>query len=221
MAVRSIDLKVIVGLGNPGSKYTETRHNAGFWFIEEVAQKYSATFRPEKKFHGEVAKVSIEGKDVWLLKPDTFMNRSGLATQSLLSFYRITAEQLLVAHDEIDLPPGTAKLKTGGGHGGHNGLRDIISQLGSKEFHRLRIGVGHPGSKDQVVDYVLNRASRDDQILIDRDIDDAVSVMPELASGAFEQAMKKRHSKYPPPPSLWEKELVFSVYVLRRIENLN
>ena len=195
MAVRSIDLKVIVGLGNPGSKYTETRHNAGFWFIEEVARQYSATFRTEKKFHGEVAKITIEGKDIWLLKPDTFMNRSGLATQSLLSFYRIAAEQLLVAHDEIDLPPGTIKLKTGGGHGGHNGLRDIISQLGSKEFHRLRIGVGHPGSKDQVVDYVLNRASRDDQISIDRDIDDAVSIMPDLASGALEQAMHKLHSK--------------------------
>jgi len=195
MAVRSIDLKVIVGLGNPGSKYTKTRHNAGFWFIEEVARQYSATFRLEKKFHGEVAKISLEGKDIWLLKPDTFMNRSGLATQSLLSFYRITADQLLVAHDEIDLPAGTAKLKTGGGHGGHNGLRDIISQLGSKEFHRLRIGVGHPGSKDQVVDYVLNRASLDDQILIDRDIDDAVSVMPDLASGALEQAMQKLHSK--------------------------
>ena len=195
MAVRSIDLKVIVGLGNPGPKYTETRHNAGFWFIEEVARKYSATFRPDKKFHGEVAKISLEGKDIWLLKPDTFMNRSGLAVQSLLSFYRITAEQLLVAHDEIDLPPGTAKLKTGGGHGGHNGLRDIISQLGTNDFHRLRIGVGHPGSKDQVVDYVLHNASRDDRILIDRDIDDAVSVMPELASGALEQAMQKLHSK--------------------------
>ncbi|PCJ86691.1 MAG: aminoacyl-tRNA hydrolase [Thiotrichaceae bacterium] len=195
MAVRSIDLKVIVGLGNPGSKYTKTRHNAGFWFIEEVARQYSATFRPEKKFHGEVAKASIEGKAVWLLKPGTFMNRSGLATQSLLSFYRLTADQLLVAHDEIDLPPGTAKLKTGGGHGGHNGLRDIISQLDSKEFHRLRIGVGHPGSKDQVVDYVLHTASRDDQILIDRDIDDAVSVLPDLATGALEQAMQKLHSK--------------------------
>ena len=195
MAVRSIDLKVIVGLGNPGSKYTETRHNAGFWFIEEVADKYSATFRPEKKFSGEVAKISIEGKDIWLLKPGTFMNRSGLAVQSLLSFYRITADQLLVAHDEIDLPPGTAKLKTGGGHGGHNGLRDIISQLGSKEFHRLRIGVGHPGSKDQVVDYVLHNASRDDRILIDKDIDDAVGVLPDLASDAFEQAMQTLHSK--------------------------
>ena len=195
MAVRSIDLKVIVGLGNPGSKYTETRHNAGFWFIEEVARKYGATFRTDKKFHGEVAKVLLEGKDLWLLKPETFMNRSGLAVQSLLSFYRFTAEQLLVAHDEIDLPPGTAKLKTGGGHGGHNGLRDIISQLGSKDFHRLRIGVGHPGSKDQVVDYVLHSASSDDRILIDQDIDDAVAVLPDLASGAFEQAMQKLHSK--------------------------
>ena len=195
MSARSIDLKVIVGLGNPGSKYTETRHNAGFWFIEELAREYSASFRQEKKFHGEVAKISLAGKDIWLLKPETFMNRSGLAVQSLMSFYRITADQLLVAHDEIDLPPGTAKLKTGGGHGGHNGLRDIISQLGTKDFHRLRIGVGHPGSKDQVVDYVLHNASRDDRILIDRDIDDAVSVIPDLASGTLEQAMQKLHSK--------------------------
>jgi peptidyl-tRNA hydrolase, PTH1 family len=195
MTVRSIDLKVIVGLGNPGSKYTETRHNAGFWFIDEVARQYSGIFRVEKKFHSEVAKISIDGKEIWLLKPDTFMNRSGLAVKSLLSFYRITAEQLLVAHDEIDLPPGTAKLQTGGGHGGHNGLRDIINQLGTKDFHRLRIGVGHPGSKDQVVDYVLHNASRNDRILIDRDIDDAVSVLPELASGDMERAMHILHSK--------------------------
>ena len=195
MSARSIDLKVIVGLGNPGSKYTETRHNAGFWFIEELAREYSASFRQEKKFHGEVAKISLAGKDIWLLKPETFMNRSGLAVQSLMSFYRISADQLLVAHDEIDLPPGTAKLKIGGGHGGHNGLRDIINQLSTKDFHRLRIGVGHPGSKDQVVDYVLHNASRDDRILIDRDIDDAVSVIPDLASGTLEQAMQKLHSK--------------------------
>ncbi len=195
MAARSIDLKVIVGLGNPGAKYTETRHNAGFWFIDEVARKYSAALRLDKKFHGEVAKASIEDKNIWLLKPDTFMNRSGLAVQSLLSFYRISAEQLLVIHDEIDLPPGTAKLKTGGGHGGHNGLRDIISQLVSKDFHRLRIGVGHPGTKDQVIDYVLHNASRDERILIDRDIDDAVTVLPDLVSGALEQAMQKLHSK--------------------------
>jgi len=195
MAARSIDLKAIVGLGNPGPKYTETRHNAGFWFVDGVARKYSAVFRPEKKFHGEVAKITLGGKEIWLLKPGTFMNRSGLAVKSLLTFYRITADQILVVHDEIDLPPGTAKLKTGGGHGGHNGLRDIINQLASNDFHRLRIGVGHPGSKDQVVDYVLHTASRDERMLIDRDIDEAVAVLPDLASGALEQAMQKLHSK--------------------------
>ena len=195
MAARSIDLKVIIGLGNPGAKYSETRHNAGFWFVDRVAAKYSAVFRPDRKFYGELAKISLQGREIWLLKPDTFMNRSGLAVKSLLTFYRLAADQLLVAHDEIDLPPGTIKLKTGGGHGGHNGLRDIINQLASRDFHRLRIGVGHPGSKDQVVDYVLHNASRDERALIDRDIDDAVAVLPELASGAFEQAMQKLHSK--------------------------
>ena len=195
MSARSIDLKVIVGLGNPGAKYTETRHNAGFWFVEQVARKYAGTFRNEKKFFGDVAKIAVDGKEIWLLKPETFMNRSGQSVKALMSFYRIDADQLLVAHDEIDLPPGTAKLKTGGGHGGHNGLRDIINQLGTKDFHRLRIGVGHPGSKDQVVDFVLHNPSRPERDLIDRDIDDAVSVLPELASGALEQAMQKLHSK--------------------------
>jgi len=192
---RTMDLKVIVGLGNPGSKYTETRHNAGFWFVEALANTYHGDFRIDKKFHGEVAKINVAGKDIWLLKPDTFMNRSGLAVQSLLSFYRYTPEQLLVAHDEIDLPPGTIKLKTAGGHGGHNGLRDIINQCASKDFHRLRIGVGHPGSKDQVVDYVLHNASKDDRIDIDNDISSAVDVMPELASGEMEKAMHRLHSK--------------------------
>jgi len=192
---RSIDLKVIVGLGNPGSKYTETRHNAGFWFVEALAKNFHSDFRPEKKFHGEVAKINVAGKDIWLLKPDTFMNRSGQAVQSLLSFYRYTPEQLLVAHDEIDLPPGTTKLKTAGGHGGHNGLRDIISQCASKDFHRLRIGVGHPGSKDQVVDYVLHNASKDDRIDIDNTISSAVEVMPELANGEMEKAMHRLHSQ--------------------------
>lgn len=195
MSARSIDLKVIVGLGNPGPKYTETRHNAGFWFVEEVARRYGGSFRAEKKFFGELAKVNVEGSDIWLLKPQTFMNRSGQAVKSLLSFYRLNADQLLVAHDEIDLPPGSIKLKTGGGHGGHNGLRDIISQLGTKDFHRLRIGVGHPGSKDQVVDYVLHLASKAERSLIDADIDDAVRVMPELAHGELEQAMHQLHSK--------------------------
>ena len=192
---RKIDLKVIAGLGNPGPKYTETRHNAGFWFVDELAKKFHGDFRAEKKFFGEVAKINIEGRDIWLLKPDTFMNRSGQAVKALLSFYRYAPEQLLVAHDEIDLPPGTTKLKTAGGHGGHNGLRDIINQCASKDFHRLRIGVGHPGSKDQVVDYVLHNASKDERIDIDNDIAAAVAVMPELAQGDMEKAMHRLHSK--------------------------
>ncbi len=195
MAELTIDLKVIVGLGNPGSKYTETRHNAGFWFVEGLAAASGGAFRTEKKFHGEMCKVCIAGRDIWLLKPDTFMNASGLAVKSLLSFYRIKPENLLVAHDEIDLPPGTVKLKTGGGHGGHNGLRDIISQLGTKDFHRLRIGVGHPGSKDQVVDYVLRKPSQADRVLIDQSVTDAESVVPVLAEGSMEKAMHRLHTK--------------------------
>ena len=195
MAELLIDLKVIVGLGNPGSKYTETRHNAGFWFVEELAAASGCPFRPEKKFHGELTKVSIAGNDIWLLKPDTFMNRSGLAVKSLMSFYRLKPENLLVAHDEIDLPPGTIKLKTGGGHGGHNGLRDIISHLGTKDFHRLRVGVGHPGNKDDVVDYVLRRPSHDDRLMIDQSVSNAREVMPILAEGSLEKAMHKLHTK--------------------------
>ena len=195
MAVRSIDLKVIVGLGNPGPKYTETRHNAGFWFIEQVARKYSATFRPEKKFHGEVAKISLQGKDIWLLKPDTFMNRSGLAVQSLLSFYRITAEQLLVAHDEIDLPPGTAKLKTGGGHGGHNGLRDIMmcvipsnAVLADRFLERYD---GFSIGSNDMTQFTLG-LDRDSAIIAELfdERDDAVKAMLSMAIRACNQAGK-------------------------------
>ena len=195
MAERSIDLKLIVGLGNPGSEYTETRHNAGFWFVEELAAANGAQFRAEKKFHGEVARINIAGCDIWLLKPQTFMNRSGQAIKSLASFYRMNAENVLVAHDELDLEVGVIKLKMGGGHGGHNGLRDTIAHLGTKDFHRLRIGIGHPGSKNQVVDYVLHRPSQDERIGIDNAISDARSVMPLLAEGAMEKAMHQLHSK--------------------------
>ena len=195
MAERSIDLKLIVGLGNPGSEYTETRHNAGFWFVEELAAANGAQFRSEKKFHGEVAKIHVAGRDIWLLKPQTFMNRSGQAIKSLASFYRMNAENILVAHDELDLEVGVIKLKMGGGHGGHNGLRDTIAHLGTKDFHRLRIGIGHPGSKNQVVDYVLHRPSQDERIDIDNAISDARSVMPLLAEGAMEKAMHQLHSK--------------------------
>ena len=194
MAELLIDLKLIVGLGNPGSKYTETRHNAGFWFVEGLAAGNDATFKLEKKFHGELSKISIAGNDVWLLKPETFMNRSGLAVKSLMSFYRLNAENILVAHDEIDLLPGTTRLKTGGGHGGHNGLRDIINHLGTKDFHRLRIGVGHPGHKDQVVDYVLRQPAHDERSMIDQSVRSAQDIVPILVEGSLEKAMQKLHT---------------------------
>jgi len=195
MTGKTVDIDLIVGLGNPGSKYEQTRHNAGFWFVEEIARLKGAHFRPETKFSAEVCKVVLEGRDIWLLKPDTFMNLSGQAVGKLANFYKIPKDNILVAHDELDLDPGTVRLKTGGGHGGHNGLRDIINHLGGKDFQRLRIGVGHPGHRDDVVDYVLHRASKDEQIDIDNAIDDALRVLPLLAEGSWEKAMHRLHSK--------------------------
>ena len=186
MSALSYDIKLIVGLGNPGPKYSETRHNAS---------QYRSRFLPEKKFHGEVARINLEGKDIWLLKPETYMNRSGLSVVSLAAFYKIAPENILVAHDEIDLKAGTARLKSGGGHGGHNGLRDIISQLGTKDFQRLRIGVDHPGSKDLVVDYVLKRPDSKDRQAIEDSINDALRVMPKVAAGEWEKAMHQLHTK--------------------------
>jgi len=195
MPALMVDIKLITGLGNPGAKYTETRHNAGFWFVDALAQHYGARFLPEKRFHGDVAKIDIGGNSIWLLKPTTFMNRSGMSVGSLAGFYRLQAENILVAHDEIDLDAGTVRLKSGGGHGGHNGLRDIISQLGGRDFHRLRIGVGHPGNREQVVDYVLHRPGKDDQQAIDDSIDDALRVMPKVATGEWEKAMHELHTR--------------------------
>ena len=195
MSALSYDIKLIVGLGNPGPKYSETRHNAGFWFVEDLASQYRSRFLPEKKFHGEVARINLEGKDIWLLKPETYMNRSGLSVVSLAAFYKIAPENILVAHDEIDLKAGTARLKSGGGHGGHNGLRDIISHLGTKDFQRLRIGVDHPGSKDLVVDYVLKRPDSKDRQAIEDSINDALRVMPKIAAGEWEKAMHLLHTK--------------------------
>ncbi|HHJ18798.1 MAG TPA: aminoacyl-tRNA hydrolase [Gammaproteobacteria bacterium] len=194
MSGKTVNIDLIVGLGNPGPQYEQTRHNAGFWFVEEIARLKGAQFRPESKFSGDVCKVTLEGRDIWLLKPDTFMNRSGQAVQKLASFYKIPTENILVAHDELDLEPGIARLKSAGGHGGHNGLRDIIAQMG-KAFHRLRIAIGHPGHRDQVSDYVLHRASKDEQISIENSIDDALSVLPLLAEGSWEKAVHRLHSK--------------------------
>ncbi len=195
MSALSYDIKLIVGLGNPGPKYSETRHNAGFWFVDDLASQYRAHFLPEKKFHGEVARINLEDKDIWLLKPETYMNRSGLSVVSLAMFYKIAPENILVAHDEIDLKAGTARLKSGGGHGGHNGLRDIISHLGTRDFQRLRIGVDHPGSKDMVVDYVLKRPDAKDRQAIEDSINEALRVMPKVAAGEWEKAMHQLHTK--------------------------
>lgn len=186
-------IRLIVGLGNPGSKYAKTRHNAGFSFVDALANRFQGCFRPEQKFSAEVARVKILQHDLWLLKPLTFMNRSGLAVYQIADFYKIAVDEILVAHDEIDLPSGTARLKRGGGHGGNNGLRDITSHLG-KDFWRLRIGVGHPGHKDEVVDYVLGRAGKADEALICSSIEAAIDLVDLIAAGEFEKAMNKLHS---------------------------
>ena len=186
---------LIVGLGNPGPQYEETRHNAGFWFVEQVARQQGEQFRLENKFHGEIAKVAIGANNVWLLKPNTFMNRSGQSVAALARFYKIPLENILVVHDELDLSPGTARLKQGGGHGGHNGLRDIVAQMGGKDFMRLRIGIGHPGNSKQVSNYVLNRAGADDQRFIEESIGDALNVLQQVVSGEFQKAMNELHSK--------------------------
>ena len=187
-------VQLIVGLGNPGNKYDQTRHNAGFWFVDEVARQYGVVFRPETKFLGEVARVQANGLDFWLLKPATFMNRSGQSIQALAQFYKIPVESILVVHDELDLDAGVAKLKIGGGHGGHNGLRDMIAVMG-KTFPRLRLGIGHPGHRDQVVDYVLKSPSKIDRQLIDDAMYCASKVMYEVISGDMQKAMHILHSK--------------------------
>lgn len=184
----------IVGLGNPGSKYEMTRHNAGFWFVDELARHFGGSFRSESRFKSQHCKVAIDGRAVHLLKPQTYMNKSGLAITSLAKYYKIPPERILVVHDELDLEPGIARLKKGGGHGGHNGLRDTISHIG-KEFHRLRVGVGHPGHRDQVVHYVLNKASLADQQAIDQALgrsEDAVRVALEKG---LEAAQMLLHTK--------------------------
>lgn len=188
-------VKLIVGLGNPGGQYEQTRHNAGFWFVEEVARQFNVQFRPETKFLGEAARVQSNGFDVWLLKPMTFMNRSGQSIQALAKFYKIAPEEILVVHDELDLDPGVARLKTSGGHGGHNGLRDTIAALGTKDFKRLRLGIGHPGDRNQVVDYVLKAASKTDRVLIDDAIYDATRVLPDLLNDDMARAMNELHTK--------------------------
>jgi PTH1 family peptidyl-tRNA hydrolase len=191
----SARIDMIVGLGNPGSEYADTRHNAGFWFVDEVVRKYGGNFKSEKKFHGEVARTTIDGQQIWLLKPDTFMNLSGQAVLALMQFYKIELQNILVVHDDLDLPAGDARLKSGGGHGGHNGLRDIISRCGGNGFQRLRLGIGHPGHKEKVTGHVLKKASSDDRIAIENAIDSALQVLPQCTSGDMQKAMQALHTK--------------------------
>lgn len=187
-------LTMIVGLGNPEERYERTLHNAGFWFVDELARRAGVPFKYEKRFDADICKIDVGGNDVWLVKPQSYMNRSGGPVRSMLDYYRLSADQLLVAHDEIDLPPGTVRLKQGGGHGGHNGMRDVIRHCGP-DFLRLRLGVGHPGQKDQVTGYVLKKASKDFEAEIMKNVDEAADVLPLLVESGLNSAMKKLHTK--------------------------
>ncbi|MEW7975451.1 MAG: aminoacyl-tRNA hydrolase [Candidatus Thiodiazotropha endolucinida] len=187
-------IKLIVGLGNPGPDHEETRHNAGFWFVDRLARQNNQPFRNELRHHGLVCKLNIAGKEIRLLKPITYMNRSGQAVSSLANYFRISPNEILVVHDELDLEPGQVRLKTGGGHAGHNGLRDIMSALGSRDFHRLRIGIDHPNDRNMVVNYVLGRPSKSDREAIDGAIDDAIECLDEVIKGELSKVMNRLHS---------------------------
>jgi len=186
-------IRCIIGLGNPGDKSLNPRHNAGFWLIDALVNRHGLQLRSDNKFFGQVGKLSSPAGNLWLLKPMTFMNRSGQAASALARFYRLSPGQILVVHDELDLPAGSVRLKKGGGHGGHNGLRDIISALGSKDFYRLRLGIDHPGHRDQVTDYVLSRPSKDDQQQIEQAIDSSIDHLNELLQGDFQRFMNEVH----------------------------
>ncbi|MEA3175070.1 MAG: peptidyl-tRNA hydrolase, family [Gammaproteobacteria bacterium] len=189
-----LPLRIIVGLGNPGPEHQVTRHNAGFWFVDLLARRHGGEFRDYRKYSGETARISIADREIMLLKPTTYMNRSGLSIRQVSDFFKIAPEEILVAHDELDLPVGTVRLKQGGGHGGHNGLRDTIAHIG-EGFWRLRLGIGHPGNKAEVIDYVLTRAPRTEEDLILETISTTADVMPLLFEQGAERAMTRLHSR--------------------------
>ena len=188
-------IKLIVGLGNPGPKYQDTRHNVGFWFVDRLAQRHGGRLLNESKFHGLLARVRVGGFDLRLLQPLTFMNRSGRSVVAVARYFDIVPEQILIVHDELDLPPGQVRLKQGGGHAGHNGLRDTMSALGSKEFWRLRMGIDHPGDRSQVVDYVLTRPGRDEADAINDALAQAEDCLEDILAGRFAHAMNRLHSR--------------------------
>ena len=191
-------LKLIVGLGNPGTEYARTRHNAGFQFADELARRHGATFRSEPRHRGEVARVRIADTELWLLKPMSYMNHSGDPVRSIASFYKVPVESLLVAYDELDFPAGVVRLRQGGGAAGHNGMRDVIAQMGDG-FWRLRIGIGHPGDRSQVLDYVLGRPGATDAQLMQDAIDAAADIVPVLMQDGAQPAMNRLHGRDPAP----------------------
>jgi len=193
-------IKLLVGLGNPGPEYEDTRHNAGFWFIDAVARELKVSLVPERSYHGLVARTSVNGQNVWLLQPQTFMNVSGKSVAALARFFKIQPDEILVAHDEMDIAPGEAKLKKGGSHVGHNGLRDIHAQLDTQDYWRLRIGVGHPGNKAEGVSLVLTKPMAEHREAIHAGIEGTVTALPLLLAGEMEKAMVKIHTSKPPRP---------------------
>jgi len=194
-------IRLLVGLGNPGAEYEATRHNAGFWFVDEVARSLRVTLAPERGYFGLAARANLADGPVWLLEPMTFMNLSGKAVAALARFFKIAPNEILVAHDELDLLPGQAKMKLGGSHAGHNGLKDIQAQLGSADFWRLRLGIGHPGVRDEVVNYVLRKPPAEQREAIDKCIEQALIAVPLMLAGDMERALMKVHAK-PPRPKL-------------------
>jgi peptidyl-tRNA hydrolase, PTH1 family len=192
-------IRLLVGLGNPGPEYDATRHNAGFWWVDEVARKLGATLLPDRSYHGLVARVNRSDGPVWLLQPQTYMNLSGKSVAALARFFKIAPEEVLVVHDELDLMPGQMKLKLGGSHAGHNGLKDIHAQLGSPDYWRLRLGIGHPGVKAEVINYVLRKPPLAERELIDKAIDRSLESLDLVLAGDMEKAMMKIHAKPPRP----------------------
>ena len=193
-------IKLFVGLGNPGPDYEATRHNAGFWWIDALARELKVNLVPERSYYGLAGRTSVNGQSVWLLQPQTFMNLSGKSVASLARFFKIQPEEILVVHDELDLPPGQVKLKRGGSHAGHNGLRDIHAQLGSPDYWRLRIGIGHPGEKSEVANWVLKKPAPDQRTLIEDSIAHSLKAHTSMLAGEMDKATLLVHTTKPPRP---------------------
>ena len=193
-------IKLLVGLGNPGPQYEDTRHNAGLWWLEAVARELKANLQPERSYFGVAARLSLQGQVLWLLEPMTFMNRSGQSVAALARFFKIAPDEILVAHDELDLPAGEARLKKGGGHAGHNGLRDIHAQLGSPDYWRLRLGIGHPGDRQEVANWVLKKPSAEQRDALQQAIERSLKALPDLLAGQMDKATAAIHTSKPPRP---------------------